>query len=302
MIQLLFGDNDYARTQAERRIRVAFAEQHGDQSVAIIDGIDAKPADLPQLLQGQSLFADSKLIVLREASANKQLWEGLGDFLDSAGDVDLVLVETKPDKRTRTFKWLQAHAELHEAKLLDERTTISWCETEARRQGIDLSHELAAYLVHRSGTDQWRLYNDISKVALAGKPISRELIDQLVEPHPSASVFDLLDAITSGRRDEALRILRVVRDVEDPYKFMGLLSSQLYALAVCVTADHRPSAVVAKEAGLHPYVAQKTLALAGRLDLARVRQMIQAVDEADERLKSSGAEPWLIVETCVGTI
>jgi hypothetical protein len=30
--------------------------------------------------------------------------------------------------------------------------------------------------------------------------------------------------------------------------------------------------------------------------------MIQAVDEADERLKSSGAEPWLIVETCVGTI
>ncbi len=220
MIKLNFGDNDYARTRAYERARDEFVAEHGVHAVAIYEGSEITTADLPQLLQGQSLFADSKLMIIRDASTNKQLWEDLGDSLEKLGDVDLLLIETKPDKRTRTFKWLQKHADVQECKLLDERATVSWLQNEARRQGIDLNHELAQSMVARGGTDQWRLHGDIAKLVLSGRPVSRELIAELIEPHPSASVFDLLDAALSGRRDDAVRTLAIVKMVEDPYKFM----------------------------------------------------------------------------------
>ncbi len=302
MIQLFYGENDYARTRSYERARDEFIAEHGQHAVTILEGSDVSTADLPQLLQGQSLFADSKLTIIRDASANKQLWEDLGDNLEKFGDVDLLLIEFKPDKRTRTFKWLQKHADVQECKLLDERATISWLQTEARRQGIDLNHELAQYMVERSGTDQWRLHNDLAKLAMSQQPLSRQLITDLIEPHPSASVFDLLDATLSGRRDDAVQALAIVKMVEDPYKFMGLLSSQLYALALCVSADHRPAAIIAKDAGIHPFVAQKTLALARMIDQRRLAHMIEVMTKCDHQLKSTGSNPWTVIESAIGSL
>ena len=302
MIHFLYGENDYALTRAAARLTEEFTKEHGAHSLAQYEGENVQLADLPQLLQGQSLFSDAKLIVIRGASTNKPLWEGLGDFLEAARDVDLLILESKPDKRTRTFKWLQKHAETRECKLLDERETTTWLETESRRLKINLSHEVAGFLVRYSGTDQWRLHNDLEKLSLAEKPITKELVEELIEPNPTASVFDLLDAILTGRQEDAQRLLSIVRVYEEPYKFMGLFVSQLYALALSVVADHRPSQAIAKDAGIHPYVAQKTLALAKKIDRDRLRQIVDRVEECDTAMKSTGGDPWTLIATTVGRI
>jgi DNA polymerase III delta subunit len=96
MIRFLYGENDYALSRATARLRDAFNEEHGDQSVSIHEGDQLEPRDLPQLLQGQNLFADTKLTIIRGASGNKALWEGLSDYLEGAGDIDVLFVEGKP--------------------------------------------------------------------------------------------------------------------------------------------------------------------------------------------------------------
>ncbi len=300
MIQLLYGENDYALRQAEGRIRDAFVDKHGEHSVALLQGDALTPADLPQLLQGGTLFAVEKLSVIYDASANKPLWESLGEFLESTRDVDLLLVETKPDKRTKTFKWLQKNAETQECKLLDERTTVSWLQTEARRQGIELGSTVAAFLVHHSGTDQWRLYHDLMKLSLAEAPITQDLIRQIIEPHPTTSVFDVLTSVVRGDSAEALEAVGILKTYEDPYKFFGLLVSQLYTLAVCVTSDRRPSQQIAKDTGIHPYALSQTAKVAQHVDRDRLNRMVLAFDRCDERMKSSGADPWLLIEAAIG--
>jgi DNA polymerase III delta subunit len=161
---------------------------------------------------------------------------------------------------------------------------------------------MAAFLVRYSGTDQWRLYNDLQKLALADKLISKELIEELIEPNPSASVFDLLDAILTGRQDDAQRLLSIVRVYEEPYKFMGLFVSQVYALALCVVADHRPSQTIAKDAGIHPFVAQKTAALARKIDRERLKHIVDRVEECDVAMKSTGGDPWTLIAATVGRL
>ncbi len=302
MIQLFYGDNDYTLTQALRRVRDEFVEAHGEHSVAVVQGTDLTVVELPQVLQGASLFASSKLTIIHEASANKPVWDELGDFLEDLTDIDLVLVESKPDKRTRTFKWLAGHAEVREFQMLDEREVASWLRTHARSYGIELHHDEAAYLVAHVGSDQWRLHHDVEKLTLVGKPISRQLIEELIDPNPSASAFELLDAIVAGERDRAIKKLAVVRRSEDPYKFIGLLVSQLYALAVCKTAEGKTAQMIAKEAGIHPYVVQKSLATSRRLTLDKLRIMVGAVEDCDQLIKTTGAEPWGVIEVAVARL
>ncbi len=302
MIRLFFGDNDYALTQSMRRLRDEFTEGHGEHSVALVEGSDVTMGELPQLLQGQSLFASSQLIVIQGLATNKSVWDGLGDFLETVGDVDLVLVEVKPDKRTRTYKWLQKNAEIREFKPLDEREVANWARTHARTYGVELHHNESQFLVAYSGVEQWRLHHDIEKLALAGKPISRELIQELIDPNPIVTAFDLLDAIIAGRREGALDKLAVVRRTEDPYKFIGLLVSQLYALAVCKTAEHKSSHTIAAEAGIHPFVAQKSLATAQKLSMPKLRDMIAAIEQCDAMIKTSGSDPWGLIETAIGVM
>ncbi len=300
MIRLLYGDNTYAISRAARRIADTFTEEHGAGSVDTYQAEAITLQDLPQLLQGQSLFSDAKLIVLHNPSTQKVLWDGLSDYLDTNPDADLLIVDPKPDKRTKTFKWLQKHAETRECRSLDERETITWLETEARGQGVELSHDMARLLVRHSGTDQWRLANDLAKLSLAEKLVTRELIEDIIEPHPEATAFELLDAITSGRKADAQRMLSIVRGHEDPYKFLGLLISQLYALAVCVTAEGRPSQQIAKDAGIHPYVAQKTLALARSTNREDVLRIITIIEECDISIKTTGADPWTNISASIG--
>lgn len=302
MIRLFFGDNDYALTQNTRRLRDEFVEEHGEHSLKLVEGSDVTMVELPQLLQGQSLFAPSQLVVIRDLSANKPVWDELGDFLDGLGDVDLVLVETKPDKRTRSFRWLQKNAEVREFGLPNEREAATWAQTHARSHGIELGQTEANFLINYAGIDQWRLHHDIEKLALAGKPISRQLVEELVEPNPTVSAFDLLDAIIAGRRDQAMQKLAVVRRSEDPYRFIGLLVSQLYALAVCHAAAGKTTQAIAKDAGIHPYVAQKTLPLARGLTTAQIQRMVDEVARCDELIKTSGGEPWSLIETTLGAM
>ena len=302
MIRLYHGDNDYALTQTLWRMRDEFVEAQGEHSVATVQGDSLSLAGLPQLLQGASLFATSKLTIIHGASANKPVWDELGDFLEGLGELDLILVESKPDKRTRTFKWLQKNAEVREFRTLDEREVASWLRTHARTYGIELHHDEANFLVSYVGVDQWRLHHDVEKLALAGKPISRQLIEELIDPNPQATAFELLDAVIAGRHDQAMAKLSVVRRSEDPYKFIGLLVSQLYALAVCKTADGKTSQAIASEAGLHPYVVQKTMPLARRLTTRELQAMVEHIARADELIKTSGGEPWTLIETTLGAM
>lgn len=302
MIQLFYGDNDFSLSRAVQNVRDKFVLDHGEHSVRRLDADELSLGDLPQLLQGQSLFSEHFLSIIDGASSNKALWDQLFELMPNATDADLLLVDPKPDKRTRTFKWLQKNATVLEFKNLDDRQIRDWLHSEARSVGIELNGETTAFLMHHSGKDQWRLHNDIEKLSLSGKPITTKLIRDLIDPHPEASVFDLLDSIISGKQQQAIQILSIVSRSEDPYKFLGLLTSQLYALALCVHGGGRSSNQIATESGIHPYVAQRMLSLSHSVSKQRLDSMVECVKKCDSRLKSTGAQPWVLLEATIGEL
>lgn len=296
MITLFTGSNAYAvRQEVQSRIDATIASQ-GREAVERVDVAALKPSDMPQLLTGASLFSTEKLVVIDDLSANKAVWGDIDLLLANVPDeTNLLLIESHPDKRTKAYKWLQKNAKVRELNELDERSAAQWLQTEARRQDTDLQPEVARYLVGYVGLDQWRLKGELDKLLLAEVPITKDLIQDITEPHPQATAFELLDAAFGGDQATLERLLAIVSRSEDPYKFFGLLSSQVFALVAVKAAGQRRPDEVAKDIGLHPFVVRKVGSLASRIEQTKLNDVVATLAKGDEQLKTTGVEPWTLI-------
>ena len=104
MIRIFTGDD---RVKAQQEIsRLLGAEYE------IIEGAELTPADLPSIMQGASLFATTRNILIRDLSANKPVFEKLPDYLDTPHNI--IIQELKLDKRSATYKLLKDKIEIRD--------------------------------------------------------------------------------------------------------------------------------------------------------------------------------------------
>src|ERR1035437_6433304 len=100
MITVLIGENTFEIQRALDLIARDF-----DGKVEKIDGSNLQLSQLPDILMGVSLFAMSRTVVIRNLSENRAVWPVFGDWLSKiSDDIHLILAESKPDKRTATYK------------------------------------------------------------------------------------------------------------------------------------------------------------------------------------------------------
>lgn len=301
MIHFLFGPNHFVIKAERQRLVKAFIAQHGEHGVEKYDGETLAPNLLRQLLHAGSLFTPSRLIVLNQPAAQKALWDTLADELKDIPDsTDLIVVEPAADKRTRTYRQLQQVARVVEAKEFDTAKLTTWVVDTLSSQGRAIDRQSAQYLVDRVGTDQSRLHNELKKLSLY-ENIDGTLIDTLVEASPQATVFELLDAVLGRQADKAGRLVEQLKTAEDPYKTFGLISSQVHTLGLVVAGKEkgRSAQQIAQDSGMHPFVITKTERLARGTGWPEVRGVIDILATLDDRLKRSGADPWLLLESAL---
>lgn len=293
MITLLTGENSFeiARTLDE-------IVRNFDGVPEKIDGSELELDRLPDLIMGGTLFATERLVIIRDLSENKKIWEVLPEWLDRVSDeVHLVLVEPKPDKRAKTYKALQKAATVKSFEPWDERDVFAaekWTQEEAKRHGLDLDKKCVRLLVERVGLDQWLLYHALEKLAVLDE-VTPEIIESVIDANPSEKVFNLLDAALRGDTDKVHTMVRTLERSEDPYKTFGLLAGQVFQLAVLATSNKRP-AEVATDIGAHPYALGKLAPHAERIGKAGVKKIVKIFADTDIAMKSVSADPWLQVE------
>lgn len=293
VITLLTGNNTFEIDRALKQQRASFAGE-----IETFEGNEVSPVGLRMMLGAQTLFMNERFVVLREPAESKELWTELPKLLESLDDsVTLVIVQPGVDKRTATYKWLQKYATVEEFKQWTEHDTFAaeqWATNEAKNLGLNLNKKLAHQLVARTGNDQWRIVSALEKLMLATEVDEATIID-LVEATPSENVFSLLETALSGTPEKLHVKISELSLSEDAYKVLGLLSSQVFQLAVLHAADGSNDEV-AKDLGAHPFVLSKLASHAKRLSRTQVREIMQILATADMRSKSTDADRWTIIE------
>ena len=287
------GENNFEVTRATAKLVTSF-----DGVAEKIDGSELDKKQLPDLLAGSTLFADKRLVIIKNLSENKSLWADFVNFLPRiSDDIHVVLVEVKPDKRTKTYKDLQKVATIHEFAVWSERDSKKaeeWVIKEAKELGFSLDRKSAEVLVRRVGVDQWQLYGALEKLLLTDS-VTPEIIENTIDANPSENVFHLFDAALKGDSKKIQQMIQNLQLIEDPYRLFGLLSGQVFQLTALVVGE-KPSGEVAKDIGVHPYALSQLSSHAKNIGRTKVKKIVTIFAETDADMKSLGVEPWLLIE------
>ena len=293
MIVLLSGENSFEVDRELGKIAEAFKGEPEK-----IDGSELEIAGLPDLLAGQSLFATKRLVIIKNLSENKPVWDNLPQWLERlSDDTQLVLVESKPDKRTKTYKDLQKTASLKECTPWTDRdrnVAETWAMAEAKSMGLTLARPLASHLIWRTGVDQWRIYHALEKLSLL-EAVTPEIIDETVEQSPAENVFQLLETALRGNAADLAGMVETLSRSEEPYRVFGLLISQILQLTTLSLAD-KPAAQVAKDIGAHPYVLSRLAPYAKKLGPVKARVLVEKAADIDTLMKTTSTDTWVLVE------
>jgi DNA polymerase-3 subunit delta len=289
----LTGENDVARQADLRRIVASFVAEHTDMGLEKLDGEEVSYERMVEAVQSLPFLASRKLVVLRAPSKNKEFTERFEAFLGEVAETnDVLIVESKLDKRLSYYKQLKKLTEFREFSVLDAHGVVRFAGDYAREQGGTLSAGDARYLVERVGANQLLVQHEIDKLLAYNPTVDRRSIDVLTEASPQSTVFELLDAAFAGNVRRATQLYKEQRSLgEEPQKIIAMLAWQLHIIALCKTAGERPSDVVAREAKISPFVAQKSMNLARRLALARIKELVTELRKLDQRTKTDGTLP-----------
>lgn len=294
MIRLLCGENDFELTR-----RLAQLKREFQGMPERYDGAELTSEQLADIFAGQTLFSLKRMILVDNPSACSDLWQQLEVWLARvSNDTELVLIEPKPDKRTTAYKWLKKNVTVEEFLPMSDRDTgkvLAWMEAYVSARNLSLTSAQARRLVQRGGINQWELAQAIDKLSLAGE-VNDEWIDAVIEQSPTESVFALFETALNGDTKRLAEILADLRRTEDPYRVFGLVNSQLIQLAVLVYGGGDVAKVAADTGAKSSYPLQKLAPYANRLSKQQMGELVDIFARADTRLKTSDANPWVLLE------
>ena len=295
MIYVFFGENEFSKRQKVDEVL-------GDRIARRRDGEELTIGDLRELLTGQTLFGGDEPIIITDLSQNSEVWAEFPEIAKLSDEL-VILLETKLDKRTKTYKNLAKNATVQECASLGERQRpelVKWAIDRTKERGTKLTKKQIETLVDRLGYDQLRLDNLFAQLSLLDE-VTDDLIDQFVPLAKSESVFELLDATIRSDVSSIHRIisyLEMTSGDDGAYQTIGLLASQAMNLLALVLSDI-DTQKVAQDFGVHPYALRQLSPLARQLDKIAALRICRILLQADMQMKTTGVEPWLLVETAL---
>ena len=289
MIYTITGDNVFLKRQFLTERVTSFTLTYGDYALDRLSGDEVAVEQLFAAITSIPFLADKKLVVIRQASANKEFAEQLPGLVEQIPDTtDVILDEPKLDKRTAYYKWVKAHTQFQEFTQLDEQHLDTWMIDYVRKKGGELDRADAGYLLRRVGNGQQRLANELDKLTLLGGKITKHRINDLTEPSPQSKIFDLLDAAFSGDASRAMVLYDDQRAQKvEPQEILAMAGWQLRQIALAKTVGSHD---LVREAKMSPYAASKAKRIADRMSLTELKRLVHDLTEMDARSKRSSLD------------
>jgi DNA polymerase-3 subunit delta len=213
-------------------------------------------------------------------------------------------------KSAFTKKFIKLAGDAGVAAELGTRTPqgmISFLRSAAKRQGCEMSPDVARYILDTCETDMATLHNEVAKIcAYAGHDgdgsLERRHVDAVAIPRTEARVFDLAKMIQAGNNQRAMEILRDLFYLrEQPVAILAVLAmsyTDLYRARVARDSGKTPGEVIAAF-GYKGREFRVNNAWNSRLSIAALRKGLQVILACDLALKSSPVDSTILLERAV---
>ena len=305
MIFFFYGPNTYeSRSQIAKLINQFKKKSGNDFGIDRIDGDKSTIAELKASLHAVPFLAASRLVIIESLGRNKAVASKIEDLIDGIPSTTVaVFYDPDVDHRTNYFKTLKDKSKVVEFKQLDHPKLMRWIIKKVEDDGGEIDRAAVGRLLDLAGEDQWRLSNEIEKLINYNNEVTVENIDLLVESSRTESIFNLVDAMSAGKRQLAIQIYtRLRRNGESEMYILSMIIWQLRNQLLAKSAGRITAPQLAKEAGMSPYVAGKVLATRHLYTEDRIKESFLRAIDTEMAIKTGEGDSDYLVEQLVSSL
>lgn len=161
----------------------------------------------------------------------------------------------------------------------------------------------------------WKIRNELEKLSVYSGQLSVREVENLVRPKIEAKIFDLVDAFGEKNAKKAHQELSKLleKDEAELYIFTMIVGQFRNILIIKDYLNPNDKAQssnqaqnskfqIAKELGMHPFVAQKTSFQAKNFTLDELKKIYQKLMDFDIKIKTGEIEPRLALDLLIAEI
>lgn len=303
-VVILSGEESYYIDRIEERIVADYiSKENRDTERVILYGADSTMGEVALHAQSTSLFADKRLVVIRDAQLLPDL-DKLKKLVPKIPSSSTLLVTYRGNLRRSKAKLCKALEELPETTLLlvespqirNNRDILAIINQVVTRCKAKIDEAARKQLIELVGYNGSVMASEVEKLAIAAgsAPITHELVDKLVGFSRQYTAMDLRKAVVKKDKLEATTLGMVMAKDEKNYPLPMLLATLYDFFANLMVVHYMPPAQrspqnIASILGLsNSYQADEYIVAPSRYNAIHTLHILHAIRMADAQFK--GAE------------
>jgi DNA polymerase-3 subunit delta len=295
---LLYGTDEFA---ISRRIADIAAKTDKDgMNTSRFEARLTNDEELNNAVNSMPFLSDKRLVILANPSQKYGAGEPRKRFLEFLGKIPpttfLVIheiIEKEPEKHW-LVKWAaksgDAKAEAH--MLPKPRDMTGWIVNEMKAQGGKISPAAAARLAELVGADTRQAAQEIAKVLAYvnwARTVEVQDVEAVCVSTAEVDIFAFVDSLAAGNGQQSQSMLRKMLEVQDAFAIFPMIIRQFRLLIQTreIIEQHGMVPDVIEALHVHPFVAGKVFAQAGRFTMKTLEAIYRRLLKMDEAAKTS---------------
>ena len=310
MLICVYGEDGYRASQKVAQLKDSFREKFsGGVNLSEFDA-KAPVGEILSAIRSGGLLSPKRMVVVsglieRVKTAEGKVWAAA--LCETDTDAIIVLHEMLSAKEVEgqpLGKALKDARDRHDYAFekLSSRDLERWIVHEFGELGAKIDRKALQNLIASVGDNTWQMAGEMRKLAAyaGSETITSAMVEMLVHGNFEGKIFDFIDAVSQKNTRKAVRLLERERAAGSADGYLGqmLLRQVRLLLGARSLLDQNPSiqkADVAKELGIHPFVAQKSVTQARNFKLEDLIRAHDLLFDFDQKTKQ-GVDPGLAVE------
>lgn len=312
-IIILHGDDEDGMRKSLQKIAAeARSGPAGDLNYSQFEGKGMDKGAFSNAVMSMPFMTETRTVVLSNPLALAGGRDGNRKFLDQLESIPstttlyLVIPDMIERKDWATLgksnflrKWVEKTPE--KARIIEKRRPAipamrEWVIKRSQAMGGEIEPSAAQLLVASVGNDTVLASNELEKLLLYvnyERPIDNTDVEDLVTGSTSVSVFDMVDALVSGKAQAALRTLhRLLDDEEVPILFAMIVRQFRLLVQTREILDQRGgTSDVQRELSQVQFVADKLCRQSAAFTLDQLKEIYQRLLQMDYEFKTSQTDP-----------
>ena len=314
-LYFLYGNDEFAITRKLKDFDADFTDPtSADMNTARLDGRSLNDNELNTAVNAMPFLAKRRLVLLANPSSrynNVAARKKFFEFIEKAPETTRLVLYEAVEPKEADKHWLVKWAEKNEKSMQVKafmlpklRDMTGWIVNETKNQGGQIEPRAAEMLKDMVGVDTRQAGMEIAKL-LAYVNWQRQVkvtdVEAVCIVTSQQSVFDFVDALSSGNGKQAQHLLHRLLESEEPFTLWGMVVRQFRLLVQAreILDGRGNKDDVARALGVHPFVAEKTTGQAGRFTMESLESIYRKLLRIDEGVKTSQLTLELAMDTLV---